>query len=125
VISAAIIEMLPTEVRCSGAAIGFNICLGVFGATAPLIATYLVARTADDFAPVYYLMAVAFISLVALLGLLETASEPLLRGPRPCRRGAPGLRRMPEDDQPCRGGRAPKTALPTRTWVAPNCTAIS
>ena len=29
------------------------------------------------------------------------------------------------DDQSCFSGRAPKIALPTRTWVAPNCTAIS
>ena len=27
--------------------------------------------------------------------------------------------------EPAFGGRAPKIALPTRTWVAPNCTAIS
>jgi MFS transporter, MHS family, proline/betaine transporter len=50
----------------------------VFGGTAPLIATYLVARTADDFAPVYDLMAIAIVLLVALIGLPETARKPLL-----------------------------------------------
>lgn len=74
---ATMIEMLPTEVRCSGVAIGYNICLGVFGGTAPLIATYLVARTADDFAPVYYLMAVTLVSFFALFGMPETARKPL------------------------------------------------
>jgi MHS family proline/betaine transporter-like MFS transporter len=75
---ATMVEMLPVEVRCSGVSIGYNICLGVFGGTAPLIATYLVARTAADFAPVYYLMAIAIVSLVALIGLHETARKPLL-----------------------------------------------
>ena len=75
---AVMIEMLPTEVRCSGVAIGYNLCFGIFGGTTPLIATYLVARTADDFAPVYYLMAVTILSLIALLGMPETARKPLL-----------------------------------------------
>jgi MFS transporter, MHS family, proline/betaine transporter len=74
---ATMVEMLPTEVRCSGVAIGYNLCFGMFGGTTPLIATYLVARTADDFAPAYYLMAVTLVSFIALLGLPETARKPL------------------------------------------------
>ncbi len=74
---ATMIEMLPTEVRCSGVAIGYNLCFGMFGGTTPLIATYLVARTADDFAPAYYLMAVTLVSFIVLLGLPETARKPL------------------------------------------------
>ena len=74
---AVMVEMLPTEVRCSGVAIGYNLCFGIFGGTTPLIATYLVARTADDFAPVYYLMAVTIVSFIAILGIPETARKPL------------------------------------------------
>jgi MHS family proline/betaine transporter-like MFS transporter len=74
---ATMIEMLPAKVRCSGVAIGYNVCLRLFGGTTPLIATYLVARTADDFAPAYYLMAVTLVSFIALLGLPETARKPL------------------------------------------------
>jgi len=77
VTSAVMVETLPAEVRCSGVAIGYNLCLAVFGGTTPLIATYLVARTADDFAPVYYLMATALISLIATFRLPETAGRPL------------------------------------------------
>jgi MFS transporter, MHS family, proline/betaine transporter len=51
--------------------------LGIFGRTAPLIATYLVARTADDFTPAYYIMPMAVVSFIALLGLPETAGKPL------------------------------------------------
>jgi MFS transporter, MHS family, proline/betaine transporter len=75
---ATMIEMLPTEVRCSGVALGYNLCFGLFGGTTPLIATYLVARTADDFAPAYYLIAVTIVSFIALLGLPETARKPLV-----------------------------------------------
>jgi MHS family proline/betaine transporter-like MFS transporter len=78
VTSSVMVEMLPAHVRCSGVAIGYNICLGLFGGTTPLVATYLVARTADDFAPVYYLMAAAAISFAVTLGLPETARKPLL-----------------------------------------------
>jgi hypothetical protein len=55
----------------------YNLGLGIFGGTAPLIATYLVARTADDFTPAYYVMAMAVVSFVALLGLPETAGTRL------------------------------------------------
>ena len=78
VTSAVMVEILPAQVRCSGVAIGYNICLGLFGGTTPLIATYLVSRTADDFAPVYYLMAAAAVSLAVTLRLPETARKPLI-----------------------------------------------
>ena len=76
-LSAVMVEILPTGVRCSASAIGYNLCLGLFGGTTPLVATYLVQRTADDFAPAYYLMATAAISLIATLRLPETARKPL------------------------------------------------
>ena len=71
------VEMFPAEVRCSASAIGYDLCIGLFGGTTPLIATYLVQRTADDFSPVYYLMATAALSFVILLRLPETARKPL------------------------------------------------
>ena len=70
-------EMLPAEVRCTAVGLGYNLGLGIFGGTAPLIATYLVARTADDFTPAYYVMAMAVVSFIALLGLPETAGKRL------------------------------------------------
>jgi MFS transporter, MHS family, proline/betaine transporter len=76
-LSAVMVEILPAGVRCSASAIGYNLCLGLFGGTTPLVATYLVQRTADDFTPAYYLMATALISLVATLSLPETARKPL------------------------------------------------
>ena len=69
-------ELLPTQVRCTGIGVAYNVALGLLGGTAPLIVTYLVARTGDDFAPVYYVMGAAVVSLVSLLGLPETARQP-------------------------------------------------
>lgn len=73
----AMAEMLPADVRCSAVSIGYNLCIGIFGGTTPLVATYLVERTADDFLPAYYLMATALISLLAIMGLKETAGKEL------------------------------------------------
>ena len=66
-------ELLPLQVRCTGIGIAYNVAIGLFGGTAPLIVTYLVARTGDDFTPAYYVMGAAAVSLVSLLGLPETA----------------------------------------------------
>lgn len=75
-LSAVMAETLPAGVRCSAASVGYNLCMAVFGAT-PLAATYLVARTSDDFIPAYCLMAAAIVSLVATFSLKETAGQPL------------------------------------------------
>ena len=73
------VEILPAGVRCSASAIGYNICLGLFGGTTPLVAAYLVERTSDDFAPAYYLMAAGVISLLFTFRLPETAHKVLPR----------------------------------------------
>jgi MFS transporter, MHS family, proline/betaine transporter len=76
-LSAVMVETLPTGVRYSASAVGYNFCMGLFGGTTPLVATYLVERTADDFTPAYYLMAAAVISLMATIRMPETAGKPL------------------------------------------------
>ena len=70
-------EILPASVRCSAASIGYNLCMAVFGGTTPLVATYLIARTSDDYVPAYYLMVAACISLASVFSLKETAGKPL------------------------------------------------
>jgi len=68
-------ELLPTQVRCTGIGVAYNVAIGLFGGTAPLIVTYLVTRTGNDFTPAYYVMGAAAVSLVSLLGLPETAGR--------------------------------------------------
>ncbi|MEM9684998.1 MAG: MFS transporter, partial [Pseudomonadota bacterium] len=70
-------EMLPSRVRCTGSSLVANVCTGLVGGTTPLVATYLVARTADDFAPVYYLIAAGILLLGGAFFLRETAGKPL------------------------------------------------
>jgi len=62
-------EMVPAPVRCSALALGYNVCMAVFGGTTPFVATYLIQRTSDDFAPVYYVMATTLLSLVVIARL--------------------------------------------------------
>ena len=76
---AVMVELVPARVRCSAGGIAYNLCLGLFGGTAPWVATWLVARTADDFAPAWYMMATAFVALLAALRMPEMAGRPLQR----------------------------------------------
>jgi len=62
-------EMAPTRLRCSTVALGYNICMAAFGGTTPVVATYLVTRTGDDFVPAYYAMAATALSLIVILRL--------------------------------------------------------
>jgi MHS family proline/betaine transporter-like MFS transporter len=74
---AAMVELFSLKARCSALSIGYNICLAIFGGTSPMVATYLIEATHDNLAPAYYIMAVAAISLVTILGMKETAHQPL------------------------------------------------
>ena len=60
-----------------GGVIGYNVSLVIFGGTAPLVSTWLISRTGDIAAPAYYLMAMALVSLVAVLLLRAPHGEEL------------------------------------------------
>ncbi|HET7668129.1 MAG TPA: MFS transporter [Mycobacterium sp.] len=70
-------ELFATRVRSSGYSIGYNISVAVFGGTAPYVATWLVARTGNEIAPAYYVIAAAIVTLLTLLTMRETAGRPL------------------------------------------------
>ena len=74
---AATAEAFPGRVRCSSAAISHNICFTVLGGTAPMAATYLIARTQNELSPSIYLMVAALVSIIAISTLRETAKAPL------------------------------------------------
>lgn len=73
------IEIFPTAVRYSGASIGYNLAYMVFGGTAPLVATWLVAHSGSHIAPSFYLVAVAVLVLPAVWKLPETSRLALRR----------------------------------------------
>jgi MFS transporter, MHS family, proline/betaine transporter len=74
---AAAVEAFPAQVRCVGVAVSHNLCMAVLGGTAPMVATYLIARTHNELSPPYYLMAAAAISAIMVLTMRETARAPL------------------------------------------------
>lgn len=64
-----LVEMAQPQLRCSTVSMGYNLAMAVFGGTTPILATYLVNRTGDDFMPVYYLMAATLLSLAVICRL--------------------------------------------------------
>ena len=53
----------------SGTAIGYNLALALFGGTAPLVATWLIARTGNLAAPAWYLTILSAMSLLCVLAI--------------------------------------------------------
>ena len=51
---ALLVEVAPTRVRCTAVALGYNLCLAVTGGATPLIAAWLVERTATEISPARY-----------------------------------------------------------------------
>jgi MHS family proline/betaine transporter-like MFS transporter len=74
---AALVEMFPTNVRYSALGVSYNIAVAAFGGTAPFIATFLIDRTGSNFAPGFYLIAAAVITLIVVSTMKETSREPL------------------------------------------------
>lgn len=74
-------ETLEPRLRCSVVAIGNGIAYGIFGGLTPLLTTYLVERTGNDFAPVYVMIALAVLSFLAALRLPETRPRMDDNGP--------------------------------------------
>jgi MFS transporter, MHS family, proline/betaine transporter len=70
-------EIFPTRVRYSGFAFCFNAANALFGGTAPLVATWLIAMTGSKLAPAWYLVGAAGVALVAMLASSETSRLPL------------------------------------------------
>lgn len=62
----ALAIMAPSHLRCSTVAIGYNICLAIFGGTTPFIATFLVHLTGNPFAPAYYIVLVSVLAAIAI-----------------------------------------------------------
>jgi MFS transporter, MHS family, proline/betaine transporter len=73
---AFMVEATPPGARCTTIALGFNTTFGIVGGLTPLVATWLVHRTADDLSPAFMIMVAAVISFTAVLTFKE-AARPL------------------------------------------------
>ena len=70
-------ELFPTIVRYTASAITYNVSYAIFGGTAPLLATYLIATTGNKLAPAYYIACIAVVALFAAWRMPETAGTRL------------------------------------------------
>ena len=75
--SAAQVEVAPRQVRATVVTLPANIVGAVFIGTMPMVAAFLVERTQDDYAPAYYLMGLAVLTLIAVFTIREMAGKPL------------------------------------------------
>jgi MHS family proline/betaine transporter-like MFS transporter len=76
-IPAAMTEMFPHGVRVSAVSVGYGLAYALFGGTAPAVATWLIARTGNDTAFAWYLMALTVVSLAMALGIRDRRGAPL------------------------------------------------
>jgi MHS family proline/betaine transporter-like MFS transporter len=69
----ALVEIFPTRVRASSLAIGYSVAVSLFGGFSPFIVTYVGDATGSSFAPAFYVIGAAAVTLVAALLMRETA----------------------------------------------------
>ena len=79
---ATLVEAAPQTVRCTAVALGYNLCVGLFGGLSPLAATWLVQRTGNELAPAFLIMAAAAVTFATLFTFQETYRTPLGVAPR-------------------------------------------
>jgi MFS transporter, MHS family, proline/betaine transporter len=75
---AMLVELLPADDRLSAYSLSYNIGSGVVGGTTPFVSTWLIDVTGSSFAPCFYLVGWALISVVALAFMRDRSREPLM-----------------------------------------------
>jgi len=70
-VAALLAEMFPPAIRYSSLSIPYHLGTGYFGGFLPFISQYIVARTGDPFAGLWYTMAVVAMALVVTLVWLK------------------------------------------------------
>ena len=74
---AAVVEIFHTAGRSTWMSTAYSLAVAIFGGFAPYISTWLISVTGQPAAPAYYVMFAAFISLLGLLAMKETAFTEL------------------------------------------------
>lgn len=77
-VAALLVEMFPARVRYTSMSVPYHIGTGYFGGFLPFISQYIVARTGDPFAGLWYTFGVTALAfVVTLFWLPETAGKEL------------------------------------------------
>jgi MHS family proline/betaine transporter-like MFS transporter len=74
---ATLVEWFPTKYRLTSYSIIYNIGVGIFGGSTPMICTWLIKTTGNNLAPAYYLATFLVVSLVGLLLMKDRSREAL------------------------------------------------
>jgi MFS family permease len=77
-VAALLVELFPARIRYTSMSIPYHIGTGYFGGFLPFISQYIVARTGDPFAGLWYTIGVVAMALVVtLIWLPETSGRDL------------------------------------------------
>ena len=77
-VAAILVEMFPARIRYTSLSVPYHIGAGYFGGFLPFISQYIVVRTGDAYAGLWYTVAVvAMAFVVTLFGLESTQGKPL------------------------------------------------
>lgn len=76
-LATTMVESTPSRIRCTALGLGHNAILGAVGGLTPLVAAWLVWRTADELAPAYLIMVAAAVSFFGAWRTKETFRTPL------------------------------------------------
>lgn len=76
-LSSYLTETFPTEVRYTGFALSFNLANAIFGGTAAMIGTWLIATTGSTLSPAWYMVGVSVVALVAMILSHENSHKHL------------------------------------------------
>jgi len=78
--AAVLVELFPARIRYTSMSLPYHIATGYFGGFLPFVTQYIVAKTGDAFAGLWYTVAVvAAALLVTIFGLPETRGRDLTR----------------------------------------------
>ena len=72
VIPVTIAELFPRKLRVSATSVSYNLPVAIFGGTAPLVASWLVATTENAMSISWYLIVTALLSFITALTLPES-----------------------------------------------------
>jgi hypothetical protein len=76
--AAVLVELFPARVRYTSLSVPYHIGTGYFGGFLPFVSQYIVAKTGDPYAGLWYMFAVVAMALVVtILWLPETAGKEL------------------------------------------------
>lgn len=81
IVASTLPALFPTAIRYGGMAIAYNVSTSLFGGTAPLLSTWLVEKTGNNYMPAFYLMIAAVVGFISILLTTESARQPLEGSP--------------------------------------------